>query len=101
MSRRDQIRMSDAERVFGPGGAIVWLGADGGKLAHGRTHHHKPHRWPQRPGGYDKQRADLATIVPSLRTLKIAAFNASPGTAWPDLLPVIDLQQFLSERRAA
>jgi hypothetical protein len=90
-----------AAHLIGPGGAIVWLGADGGKLANGRTHHHKPHRWPQRPGGYDKQLADLVTIIPSLHTLKIAAFNASPGTAWPDLLPAIDLQQFLSERRAA
>jgi hypothetical protein len=41
------------------------------------------------------------TIIPSLRSRNIAAYNASPGTAWADLLPVIDLQEALVERRAA
>jgi hypothetical protein len=41
------------------------------------------------------------TIVPSLRSLNIAAYNASPGTAWADLLPVVSLQEALGERRAA
>jgi hypothetical protein len=90
-----------AAHLVGPGGTIVWLGADGRLAADGRSHHHPPHRWPHRPGCYDKQHADLVTIVPSLRALKIAAFNASPGTAWGDLLPVISLQDALSERRAA
>jgi hypothetical protein len=90
-----------AAHLVGPGGTIVWLGADGRLAADGRSHHHPPHRWPHRPGCYDKQHADLVTIVPSLRALKIAAFNASPGTAWGDLLPVISLQDALGERRAA
>jgi hypothetical protein len=90
-----------AAHLVGPGGTIVWLGADGRFAADGRTHHHKPHRWAHRPGCYDKQHSDLVTIVPSLRVLKIAAFNASPGTAWADLLPVISLQDALGERRAA
>jgi hypothetical protein len=30
--------------------------------------------------------------------LKIAAFNASPGTAWTDVLPVISLDDVLDER---
>jgi hypothetical protein len=90
-----------AAHLVGPGGTIVWLGADGRHAADGRSHHHKPHRWANKPGCYDKQRADLVTIVPSLRVLKIAAFNASPGTAWADLLPVISLQDVLGERRAA
>lgn len=89
-----------AAHLVGPGGTIVWLGADG-KIADGRTHHHKPHRWPHKPGCYDKQHADLVTIIPSLRMLKIAAYNASPGTAWTDLLPVIDLRELLHESRAA
>jgi hypothetical protein len=88
-----------AAHLIGPGGSIVWLGADG-KIADGRTHHHKPHRWPHRPGCYDKQKADLVTIVPSLQRLKIAAYNASPGTAWADLLPVIDLREMLESRAA-
>jgi hypothetical protein len=90
-----------AAHLVGPGGTIVWLGADGRLAPDGRSHHHRPHRWPHRAGCYDKQQADLVTIVPSLRTLKIAAFNASPGTAWDDLLPVISLQDMLGERRAA
>jgi hypothetical protein len=90
-----------AVHLIGPGGTIVWLGADGRFAPDGRSHHHQPHRWPHRAGCYDKQHADLVTIVPSLRTLKIAAFNASPGTAWGDLLPVISLQDVLGERRAA
>jgi hypothetical protein len=89
-----------AAHLIGPGGTIVWLGADG-KIADGRTHHHKPHRWPHKPGCYDKQKTDLVTIIPSLQRLKIAAFNASPGTAWADLLPVIDLRAALDQRSAA
>ena len=90
-----------AAHLVGPGGTIVWLGADGRIAADGRTHHHKPHRWPHRPGCYDKQKADLVSIVPSLRNLKISLFNASPGTAWADLAPVVRLEDMLSERAAA
>ena len=90
-----------AAHLIGPGGTIVWLGADGQKAADGRTHHHKPHRWPHKPGCYDKQRGDLVTIVPSLRQFGIAGFNASPGTAWADLLPVVSLQDVLDGRLAA
>jgi hypothetical protein len=90
-----------AAHLVGPGGTIVWLGADGKHAADGRTHHHKPHRWPFKLGAYDKQRADLITIIPSLRTLRISLFNASPGTVWVDLAPVVSLQDMLSERAAA
>jgi len=90
-----------AAHLVGPGGTIVWLGADGRIAADGRTHHHKPHRWRHKSGCYDIQRADLVTIVPSLTAMGVAGYNASPGTAWADLLPVIDLQEALGERRAA
>jgi len=90
-----------AAHLIGPGGTIVWLGADGRKAADGRTHHHKPHPWPHLTGCYDKHHSDLVTIIPSLRSLNITAYNASPGTAWADLLPVIDLQEALGDRRAA
>jgi hypothetical protein len=90
-----------AAHLVGSGGTIVWLGADGQKAADGRTHHHTPHRWAHTPGCYDKHLGDLVTIVPSLRSLNITAYNASPGTAWTDLLPVISLQKALGERRAA
>ena len=90
-----------AAHLVGPGGTIVWLGADGRIAADGRTHHHKPHRWRHKSGCYDIQRADLVTIVPSLTAMGVVGYNASPGTAWADLLPVIDLQEALGERRAA
>ena len=90
-----------AAHLVGSGGTIVWLGADGRFAADGCTHHHKPHRWPCRRDAYSKQREDLVTIVPSLQALGIAAFNASPGTAWADLLPAINLRDMLNERRAA
>jgi len=90
-----------AAHLIGPGGTIIWLGADGKVAADGRTHHHQPHRFPHRPGCYDKQYADLVTIVPSLQALKISLFNASPGTAWADLAPVIRLEDMLGERQAA
>jgi len=90
-----------AAHLIGPGGTVVWLGADGGKAPDGRTHHHKPHPWPSLRGCYDQHHSDLVTIVPSLKALGIAGYNASPGTAWADLLPVISLQEALGERRAA
>lgn len=90
-----------AAHLIGEGGTIVWLGADGRIAADGRTHHHRPHRFPHRPGCYDKQKADLVTIVPSLQALKISLFNASPGTAWGDLAPVVRLEDMLNERCAA
>lgn len=90
-----------AAHLIGPGGTIVWLGADGRKDEAGRSHHHKPHRWISRPDCYDKHRADLVTIVPSLRELKIAGFNASPGTAWVNVLPAINLDDALNERSVA
>jgi hypothetical protein len=90
-----------AAHLVGPGGTIVWLGADGRYRADGRTHHHKPHEWPRKDDCFDKQLIDLITIVPSLQKLNIAAFNASPGTAWCDLLPVVDLRDMVGERQAA
>jgi len=103
MQRRTSLTAATnlAAHLVGRGGTIVWLGADGRLAADGRTHHHKPHRWRHKPGCYDIQKADLVTIVPSLKAMGIAAYNASPGTAWADLLPVISLQEALGERRAA
>jgi hypothetical protein len=90
-----------AAHLIGAGGTIIWLGADGRPAADGRTHHHKPHPFPHRGDRYAKHHADLATIVPSLQALKISLFNASPGTAWADLAPVVSLEDMLRERCAA
>jgi hypothetical protein len=90
-----------AAHLVGQGGTIVWLGADGKSAADGRAWHHKPHRWPLRSDRYDRHRGDLATMVEPLRTMGITLLNASAGSAYADLWPVIDLQDVLSERRAA
>jgi len=90
-----------AAHLVGAGGRIVWLGADGGPNREGRTHHHKQHPWLSPPDGYIKQLGELRTAIASLERLSISAFNASPGTAWTELLPVIDLREWLDGRSAA
>ena len=90
-----------AAHLVGPGGTIVWLGIDGKPAPDGRAWHHKPHRWPAKPARYDRHRADLATMAEPLRTIGITLLNASPGSAYADLWPVVSLQDMLRERRAA
>lgn len=68
---------------------IVLLGADG-RAVGGKTHHHAPHKWPQRPDCWKKQREDLRTI----RLPKGMIVNASPGSAW-DMWPIVDLGDYL------
>jgi hypothetical protein len=89
-----------AAHLIGPGGSIVWLGADGKPAADGRVWHHKPHRWPLKANRYDYHRADLASMVEPLRTMRITLLNASPGSAYAEW-PTVNLQDVLSERRAA
>jgi hypothetical protein len=89
-----------AAHLIGPGGAIVWLGIDGKASADGRAWHHKPHRWPVKAKRYDLHRADLATMVEPLRAMGITLWNASPGSAYADLWPVVNLKDVLSERCA-
>src|SRR5262245_58161205 len=90
-----------AAHLVGRAGTIVWLGADGKYAPNGRTHHHKQHPWPNRLDAYNQQLLDLVTIPSSLQAWGITGFNASPGTAWSNVLPVIDLNEFLKDRRAA
>jgi hypothetical protein len=68
--------------------AIVLLGADG-RAINGQHHHHKPHKWPVKPGCWDKHKAELAVIA---RQLKIPVLNASPGSAW-NMWPVMTLPE--------
>lgn len=88
-----------AAHLVGPGGTIVWLGADGKAAPDGRTWHHKPHRWDPRAERYDRHRRDIATMVEPLRDMSVTLFNASPGSAYADLWPVVDLHEVLDERR--
>lgn len=69
---------------------IVLLGADGRKADDGRTHHHAPHKWPQRPGCWDEQKKDLAKMVEPLKQAGVEVLNASPGSAW-EFWPIVQL----------
>lgn len=90
-----------AAHLVGRGGTAVWLGADGKPAADGRAWHHKPHRWGPRPNRYDLHRADIATMVGPLRQMGVTLLIASPGSAYADLWPVVDLRIILGGRRAA
>lgn len=76
-----------------PGGKIVLLGADGKFAQDGRRNHHTPHPWKHLDGAWDRHKAELATTVGPLKALGIQVVNASPGSAWADLWPVMTLEQ--------
>jgi hypothetical protein len=80
--------------LLNAGAPIVWLGADG-KLGDGnRSHHHAPHHnWKYKEGRWPQHHFDLAGIVTGLKARGVLLINASPGTAWDDLAPVMTLAQ--------
>ena len=65
---------------------IVVIGADMQAAPEGRTHHHRPHPWPQRAGCWDEQMADLRLVNKPAKRLGIEIVNASPSSLidwWP------------------
>ena len=77
-------------------GRIVLLGADGGPLKRGGpTHHHTPHPRKNDPHCWGLHAEDLVTLNPPLAKLGIEVLNASPGTNWPHLWPVVSLAEVL------
>lgn len=66
-------------------GKIVLLGADACRGPDGRTHHHRPHIWANKPGNgtWDYQIPDLEGIVDPLRKRGIEVLNASPISRLP------------------
>ena len=59
---------------------IVVIGADMQAASDGRTHHHRPHPWPQRAGCWDEQMADLRLVNKPAKRLGIEIVNASPSS---------------------
>lgn len=86
--------MNIAAHLMGFQGRIVLMGADG-KAAKDRSHHHKPHPWPVRPGCWDVQRRDLAEFAPQLKERGVEVLNASPGSAW-NVWPIISHDEALA-----
>lgn len=67
---------------------IVLLGLDMGRATDGRTHHHKPHIWANKPGNltWDIQMKQLRLIVEPLRAKGIQVFNTNANSRckfWP------------------
>jgi hypothetical protein len=50
-----------------------------------------------RPGCWDVQKLDLITIVKPLAAMGIKVINASPGSAYADLWPVMTLDDAFNE----
>ena len=98
--------MNLAALLLGMSGRIILFGADGkradgvkdkrGKIIPGASHHHAPHPWPVREGCWEVQRRDLAEIAPQLAARGIEVLNASPGSAWADIWPVVDPEVLLA-----
>lgn len=67
-------------------GRIVLLGADMRAAPDGRTHHHKPHRWPQVIGCWNTQMLDVKQSAEDLALLGVEVVNTSLEsliTWWP------------------
>lgn len=67
---------------------IVLIGADMKRAADGRSHHHTPHPWQNKPGdrSWDLQMKQLHQLVDPLKALEIEVINTSPITRinwWP------------------
>lgn len=60
---------------------LVFLGLDGKELD-GRTHHHDPHPWPQRPNCWALQYDCIKSTVKPLRKRGIDVINANPGSTY-------------------
>lgn len=75
-----------------PGGAAVLLGADG-KFAGDGARNHYPNPFPHRDGCWDRHHDELATLVAPLQSIGFKVVNASPGSRWGDLWPVMTLDK--------
>ena len=67
-----------AVHLGGGGSRVVLIGADMGPAPDGRTHHHRPHPWPQKPDCWELQMAQLRETAPILDRLGVEVVNASP-----------------------
>lgn len=90
MMRRSSVSGAINLAVLLGAAKIVLLGVDAKPGAAGRTHHHDPHPWGQRPKCWDDQRNEFYELAKSLRGVEV--INASPGSACKSW-PVMTLEQ--------
>jgi hypothetical protein len=71
---------------------LVLLGADLKAAANGRTHHHKDHPWPAKPGCWDKQLVEVRAMAGPLAALGIEVVNTSMESRidWWAKRPLVD-----------
>lgn len=65
---------------------MVLIGADMGRASDGRSHHHKAHPWPVKPGCWDQQMEQLAWTAAPLAARGIEVINCSAASRidwWP------------------
>lgn len=74
---------------------IVLLGADGKFGPKGKRNHYSKYPFQHRPGCWEIHRQELASFVAPLAALGIDVVNASPGSAWKDLWPIVALEDCL------
>lgn len=73
---------------------IVLLGADGTFGPEKRTHHHRPHQIPPHaPQCWDRHRGELEKVAAFLHARNVPVYNASPGSAWAHIWPVMTLEE--------
>jgi hypothetical protein len=77
--------MNVACHLTGWTGNIVLIGADMGRDPAGKTHHHLPHRWKNKPGNktWDIQMAQLIHVVPVLKEAGIRVINVGMNSRIP------------------
>ena len=76
---------------------MVLLGADACRADDGRSHHHTPHPWKNKPGNltWDIQMGQLKGIVKPLQARGVEVLNASPISRIP-WWPKVDYETFIS-----
>ncbi len=84
--------------MVGRGGRVVLLGADGKLGGEGLRNHYAdayPRYFNAKMNPWDEHYKDLSEMSPSIAAAGVEVVNASPGTAWGNLWPVVDLREVL------
>lgn len=75
---------------------IILLGLDGKRSPEGVSHHHRPHKWPTKPGiiTWEYQKTQLRHTVAPLAAMGVRVYNTNPNSSF-DFWPFEPLERFL------